>query len=202
VSKTPTAKNSAVALVASKKFLNGYLNHSGLGPKKMLQGKALEDVLDKFEILSSPNLRNKISLLRSGGKGGAFDSIMAIKSYTIIVYIHGNIFPRQGKDKIYVFKMLVDQPGSGVDLVKHIQPRGDLENAWLMFDHVKRVQAWNTMACQVYNATYCKVMTIALCDMQSEDTKVQCMMWRKLNKFMRENGVEKPNFKGFMADST
>jgi thymidylate kinase len=26
-------------------------------------------------------------------------------------------------------------------------------------------------------------------------------MWRKLNKLMRENSMEKPNFKGFMANS-
>jgi hypothetical protein len=65
---------------------------------------------------------------------------MAMKRYTIIEYIHGNVFPRQGKDKVYVFKILVDGPRSGVDLAKRMQPGGDLENAWLMFDHVKRVQ--------------------------------------------------------------
>jgi hypothetical protein len=44
-------------------------------------------------------------------------------------------------------------------------------------------------------------MTIVVCDMQLEDTKVQCIMWRELNEVMQRNGVEKPNFKGFMADS-
>jgi hypothetical protein len=62
VSKTPTAKNSAITMATSKEFLDGYLIHNGLGPKEMLGGKALEDVLDKFETLSSPNLRNMISL--------------------------------------------------------------------------------------------------------------------------------------------
>jgi hypothetical protein len=38
--------------------------------------------------------------------------------------------------------MLVDRPRSGVDLVKYMQLGGDLENAWLMFDHVKCVQEW------------------------------------------------------------
>jgi hypothetical protein len=70
-----------------------------------------------------------------------------------------------------------------------------------MFDHVKRVKEWTTMACHVYDAAYCKVMTIAVCDMQSEDTKVQCIMWRELNDLMAKNGVENTNFKGFMADS-
>jgi hypothetical protein len=154
-----------------------------------------------FEHLSSSNLRNTISLSRSGGKRGAYDSIMAMQRYTTIEYIHGNIFPCQGKDKVYIFKMLVDGPGSDVDLVKRMQPGGDLENAWLIFDHVKRVQEWTTMACHVYDAAYCKVMTIAICNMQSEDTKVQCIMWRKLNDLMAKNSVEDTNFKGFMADS-
>jgi hypothetical protein len=129
VSKTPTAKNSAIAMAASKEFLDKYLIHNGPGPKKMLRGQELEDVLDKFEHLSSPNLRNTISLCRSGGKRRAYDSINAMKMYTTIEYIHGNVFPGQGKDKVYVFKMLEDGPGSGVDLVKRMQPGGDLENA-------------------------------------------------------------------------
>jgi hypothetical protein len=56
VSKTPTAKNSAIAMAASKEFLDKYLIHTGPGPKKMLRGQELEDVLDKFEHLNSPNL--------------------------------------------------------------------------------------------------------------------------------------------------
>jgi hypothetical protein len=176
VSKTPTTKNSAIAMAASKEFLDKYLIHSDPGPKKMLRDQELEDVLDKFEHLSSPNLQNTISLSRSGGKGGAYGNIMAIKRYTTIEYIQGNVFPGQGKDKVYVFKMLEDGHGSGEDLVKRMQPGRDLENAWLMFDHVKRVQEWTTMACHVYDAAYCKVMTIAICDMQSKDTKVQCIM--------------------------
>jgi hypothetical protein len=74
---------------------------------------------------------------------------MAMKTYTTIDYIHANVFPGQGKDKVYVFKMLEDEPRSGVDLIKRMQPGGDLENAWLMFDHVKRVKEWTTMACHV-----------------------------------------------------
>jgi ATP-dependent protease Clp ATPase subunit len=36
VSKTPTAKNSAITMAASKEFLDKYLIHSSPGPKKML----------------------------------------------------------------------------------------------------------------------------------------------------------------------
>ena len=97
--------------------------------------------------------------------------------------------------------MLTEGPGSGVDLVKRMQHKGDLQNAWMMFDHVKRVKDWTTMACHVYDAQYKKVMTIAVCDMQSEDTEVQVQFWRSLNAVMTRHGVPDTNFKGFMADS-
>ncbi len=41
----------------------------------------------------------------------------------------------------------------------------NLQNAWIMFDHVKRVVGWTTMACHVYDPMFCKVSTIAVCDM-------------------------------------
>ena len=64
-------------------------------------------------------------------------------------------------------------PGSGVNLVKRMQVGDDLQDAWMMFDHVKRVKSWTTMACHVYDSKYCRVMSIAVCDMQSEDTIAQ-----------------------------
>jgi hypothetical protein len=56
VSKTPIAKNSTISFAAIKEFLDGYFIHSGSRLKELLWGKALEDVLYKFEILSSSNL--------------------------------------------------------------------------------------------------------------------------------------------------
>jgi hypothetical protein len=32
------------------------------------------------------------------------------------------------------------------------------------------------MACHVYDSTYCRVMTIAVCDMQSEDATAQMVL--------------------------
>jgi hypothetical protein len=86
VSKTPTAKKFTIAMATSKEILDKYLIHNGIGPKKMLRGQELEDILDKFEHLSSPNLQNTISLSRSSGKKRAYDSIMAMQMYTIIEY--------------------------------------------------------------------------------------------------------------------
>ena len=33
-------------------------------------------------------------------------------------------FPGQSKDKVFIFKMFVDLPGNGVELVKKMQVRG------------------------------------------------------------------------------
>jgi hypothetical protein len=60
-------------------------------------------------------------------------------------------------------------PGFGVHLVKRMQLGGDLEDVRIMFDHVKCIKHWTTMACHVYDSAYCQVMMIAVCDMQSED---------------------------------
>ena len=59
-------------------------------------------------------------------------------------------------------------PGSEVGLVWQMQPGGDLENAWIMSDHVKQVKGWTTMAAHVYDGTYQRVMTISYCDCQSK----------------------------------
>ena len=57
--------------------------------------------------------------------------------------VQQNRFPGQGvdMDKVFVFKMSEVGPDNGVDLVKRMQPGGDLENSWIMFDHVKPVKS-------------------------------------------------------------
>jgi hypothetical protein len=66
---------------------------------------------------------------------------------------------------VFIFKMSINGVGSGVNLVTQMLPSRDLQNAWIMFDHVKRVVGWTTMTCHVYDSAYCKVMTIVVCDM-------------------------------------
>jgi hypothetical protein len=103
-------------------------------------------------------------------------------------------------DKVFIFKMSEVGPGSGVHLVKRMQPDGDLEDAWIMFDHVKRVKHWTTMACHVYDSAYCRVMTIGVCNMQSEDAATQIVLWKNFNDVMARHGIPEPKFKEFMAD--
>ena len=70
------------------------------------------------------------------------DGIAKLRGVSIWAYVQRNQFPRQSDDadKVFVFKMSEVGPGSGVDLVRRMQPGGDLENAWILSDHVKRVK--------------------------------------------------------------
>ena len=70
-----------------------------------------------------------------------------------------------------------------------------------MFDHIKRVKKWTKMACYVYDSTYCSVMTIVVCDMQSKDVAIQSVLWKILNVVLAKHGIPEPNFKGFVGDS-
>jgi hypothetical protein len=83
-----------------------------------------------------------------------------------------------------------------------MQLGGDLQDAWMMFDHMKRVKKWTTMAYHIYDSSYCRVMTIAVCDMQLKDVAAQSVLWKNLNVVLAKHGVPKPKFKGFMVDST
>jgi hypothetical protein len=111
------------------------------------------------------------------------------------------MFPGQGIDLVYLFKMSTCGPASGVSLVRRMQLGGDLENEWVMFDHVKRVKDWTTMGIHVYDLDYRKVMTIVVCDMQSETADAQERVWLSVLNVLDKNGVANVNFKGFMCDS-
>jgi len=92
----------------------------------MLKGEEMEEVMDCFQYLSSPNIRNVISSFRSNNQGGVIDNIMTMKKRSKFEFIHDSVFPGQGKEKVYVFKMLTEGPGNGVDLVKRMQVGRDL----------------------------------------------------------------------------
>lgn len=73
--------------------------------------------------------------------------------------------------------MSIDLAGSGVNLVRSMLVGGDLIFFRIMFDYVKQLKDWTTMACHVYDNKYCKVLTIACCDMQYEDGARQTLFW-------------------------
>jgi hypothetical protein len=77
-----------------------------------------------------------------------------------------------------------------------MQPNDDLQSAWMMFDHVKQIQGWMTMASHVYDPIYCKVMTITIRDMQSKNKEAPCILWKKLNAVVENKKVKYAHFQG------
>lgn len=105
------------------------------------------------------------------------DKIMVFKDHYGYKYMHGIRVPRQSKDKMFIFQMLIDPPWSDVDLLKHMQVGGDIENCWLMFDHVKQLTNYTTLVWYVYDNKYCKVLAIVYCDIKFEDVQPKLCYW-------------------------
>ena len=78
--------------------------------------------MDKFKTLASPNCQNFVSgskhFVCSGM--GMIDSIMMLKGHSCFKYVHGSKLPRYSRDKVFVFKLSMDLPRSGLDLVKRV----------------------------------------------------------------------------------
>jgi len=61
---TPGANVSTIVLATSKTFLfEPLLNEDGQGPMEVLKGNKLHQLMDKFIVLSSPNVRNLVAFL-------------------------------------------------------------------------------------------------------------------------------------------
>jgi hypothetical protein len=201
VSLIPNAKNSAIGMAVGKELLlKGLLDERGEG-KKLIE-EELAQVFEKWSKLGSRSLRNLIAEARRFcGQGGYIDNILKLKKSSTYDYIHDSKFPGQGDELVYLFKMSTCGQGCGVSLVRRMQPGGDLENEWVMFDHVKRVKDWTTFGVHVYDPDYRSIMTIAVCDMQSENAEAQERVWSSLLAVMEKHGMSNVNFKGFMCDS-
>jgi hypothetical protein len=87
---------------------------------EFLKGEKLNQAMLKFIPLCSPNIHNLIlSIKHCPGNMGSLDSIFIFKSLSPYDYIQDNFFLKQQfGQKVYLFKMLIDGDGSGVNLVK------------------------------------------------------------------------------------
>jgi hypothetical protein len=143
-------------------------------------------------MLSSPNIHHTIKSLKNvTKKNGYINNILELKRRLCYNYVQDNVSLGQGVPKVYLFKMSTHGLASGVDIVMHMQLGRDLENAWIMFDHVKHVQGWITMGCHVCDMAYCKVLTIDICNMQFEDVDSQILMWSSLTRLLKKVGIIK-----------
>jgi hypothetical protein len=198
VDRSPQATYNKIVIEASKDIVGDFLLSGNNDTQCLLSLKELEHVFESYKELNSPNLRSKVTSFKYLRRFGVMDGIAKLRGVSNWAYVQRNQFPRQGDDtdKVFVIKMSEVGPGSGVDLVRRMQLGGDLENAWMMSDHVKRVKRWTTMTAHVYDGTNQRVLTISCCDFQSENKDAQVLFWQNLNHVMARHGIPHPNFIG------
>ena len=125
VSKTPIAKASAIQIVVGRELLmKGLIDEDG--NRKVLSKEELNLIFKKWSSLSTSSTNNLIHVAKvTFSRSGYVDNILKLKKGLLYDYIQDSCFPGQGSDLVYIFKMSTIGLGSGIDLVKKIQPRGD-----------------------------------------------------------------------------
>jgi hypothetical protein len=89
--------------------------------------------------LNSPNVCNLVASFKHRPKGAYINNILEVEFKSHYDNIQECCFSRQCcGQKVFIFKMLI---GLGMEqaLVAQMQLRGDLEDLWIMLDHVQCV---------------------------------------------------------------
>jgi hypothetical protein len=133
-------KTFMISLRANKYLLAKHLFNDNNGNNmELLKGKQLEHIQDKFIELNSPNVCNLVASFKHRPKGGYVNNILEVEFKSHYDNIQECCFSRQCcGQKVFIFKMLI---GLGMEqaLVAQMQLRGDLEDLWIMLDHVQCV---------------------------------------------------------------
>lgn len=145
-----------------------------LGPKGRTAPKFDDNdhdsLISRFPILTTPNDWNHVVFFEVSICPKCV--IGCILKCTIkVLYIHESSFLCRGVTCCLPFLMSSIGSYSRVNLVKHMQLGGSLEDAWLMFDHMKRIHGWTTIACHMYDLAFKLVLTTTICDRQYKDSK-------------------------------
>ena len=127
---------------ASKELVSDLLINPEGAVVQKFNLEELVPVLEKCKYMSSPSIKNNVTAFKFIQRFGVIDGIAMLRGCSHWAYMQENKFSRQGSDsdKVFVFKMSKVGFGSGVHLVRRMQNGGDLEDAWIMFDYVKRVK--------------------------------------------------------------
>ncbi len=116
---TPNAKIFVISLSANKTFLARHLlDDCNNGTMELFNGEQVEHIYDKFCELNSPNICNLVTSFKHCLGGGYNDSILEVKSKNRYDYIQECCFFKQVlKQKVFIFKMLINGVGSKASLV-------------------------------------------------------------------------------------
>jgi hypothetical protein len=132
--------------------------------------------------------------------------ILELKAKTVMPFVQSVLFLGQSlasNERPHIFKMSTSGLGSGIDLIRRMQPGGNLEHSWVLSDVMHRMldNKWVTMSAHVYDHHFCGLCTIFTCELVSQDTASLGIVWRLMLRVCKENDLENVTFKGFMADN-
>ena len=102
----------------------------------------MKDVMHKFSVFTTLTVANLVTFYKKLGQTRVIDGFNALRSTSYWPFIQMNCYCGKGdeEDKVSIFKMFEIGPAFRVDLVKWMQLHNDLQDSWIIFDHVKRVK--------------------------------------------------------------
>ncbi|CAM6093771.1 unnamed protein product [Calypogeia fissa] len=132
--------------------------------------------------------------------------LLELKKKMVMPFVQSILFPGQSlnvDERPHIFKMSTTGPGSGLDLIRRMQPGGDLEKSWIMSDVMHRTldDKWCTMSAHVYDHHYRGLCTIFTCELVSQDTLLLQTAWKVMRRICKDHGLSNVQFTGFMADN-
>jgi len=155
----------SIVLEANKELLGGLLLRPKRVPLSNLEMNEFLSILEKCEYMKTPSIRNEVTTFKYFRRFGVMDNITKLQGCNNWAFVQENKFPNQGFDSNKKFVFSEMDLGSEIDIVKWMQLGDDLQDAWIMFNYVRQMKEWTTMACHVYDPKFCCVMTIIVCDM-------------------------------------
>ena len=129
-------------------------------------------------------------------QGKYIDNILKLKkASTYNLYFEDSIFCGHGSDLVYMFKISTCSVGSGIDFVKRTQPGGDIQNEWVMLEHVKKSEGVNNPQNSCLRPRLLQGHDNCGLRHASETTEVLEWVWLLMLNILEKHGVTNENFK-------
>jgi hypothetical protein len=106
VGRSPTSSLSSIAMSASLGFLGDQLIGKYGKKPLLISDTEMQEVMYKFESITSPTLRQNVCKFKRMGRSGVIDGVYKLRGTTRWPFVQDNRFSGQGKkeDKVFVLK--------------------------------------------------------------------------------------------------
>lgn len=111
---------------------------------------------------------------------GTIDNIIVFKDQSTLTYIYDSNFPEHVRPNNYFHNNSRPSRAWCEVCETYVGWRG-MKNTCIVFEHVKRLKDWTTMAYCVYNGKHCKLLIITYCDMLSRNDTTLTLFREILN---------------------